>query len=727
MTPVLRHFVRHPWLVAAGAALVFALSVPATTMWPIAGHLFLVGQLLAIAAPAYHRGHRGAWGGAVLSFAAFAAAAIADGLARSGLTSVPGDLLLVGMMSTVLALSLGAIGHTVGRHRGLAEQARASEQRYHALLNSLPSGLLVLTPSGAIEMANGQAAALLDATPSDLAGRDVETLVDRGDWPKLAALLRNPGPGLPLRATLVTPLGRRQRTDWVCARHATEAGPRTLAYCWDAEPTIKQEEVSSSVTAAMRCLQEGVVLADLDGRIQFANAAAATIYGYATPEAMLGARLSDYISPAVSNDDRRVAREVPLRQADGTEIPVRVTTSPVLLDGERIGTVGVVTNLTEQKEMTNRAASADKLATLGRLVAGAAHEINNPLAAVLANAELLQASAPVTPAVLRDGLQVIVDESRRAGNIVRGLLSFARQHPVARSNVNLHSLVCDVLALRAGYLKASGIQVKFEGDESDVIVHADADQLKQVLLNLVVNAEDAVRNRSPRRLAVKVSRVGAVGLVFVDDSGSGIPEPLRERIFEPFFTTKPQGQGTGLGLSVSYGIVQEHGGSIWAEAAPLGGARFVVQLPVATGAVGQRQVPVRRSNPALATTGQRVLLVDDEGAIRDAARRILVRFGHQVTPAGSGAEALAAARTQVFDVIISDLRMPGMSGQELFAALQREQLLRHARFVVSTGDIADAQAADFVRVTNATVLLKPFELVRLLDLVAPDAQPAVAA
>jgi PAS domain S-box-containing protein len=726
MTAVLRHLIRHPWFVASGAAVVFALSVPATTVWPIVGHLCLVGQLVAIAAPACRHGHRGAWGGALLSLTAFAAADIADGLARSGLAGVPSDLLLVGVMSGVLASALGAIGQTVGRHRALAEQAKASERRYHELLNSLPTGLLVLTPELTIELANGQAATLLDAQPSCLAGRSLETLVAKKDWPRLGALLRTPQPGLPLRATLVAPSGRQARTDWVCAPHATQAGPRTLAYCWDAEDTIREEEATSRVMAALRCLQEGVVLADLDGRIQYANAAAARMYGHAKPEEMLSAHLSTYVSPAASGDStRRLATEIPLRQADGTEIPVRVTTSPVLLDGTQVGTVGVVTDLSHQKEMAHRAATADKLATLGRLVAGAAHEINNPLAAVLANAELLQAG-PASPEDLRASVQVIVEESRRAGNIVRGLLSFARQQPVARSNVNLHSLVCDVLALRAGYVKARGIDVRLEGNDSDVIVRADADQLKQVLLNLVVNAEDAVRDRVPRKVTVKVSRVGAVGMVFVDDSGSGVPESLRERIFEPFFTTKPQGHGTGLGLSVSYGIVREHGGSVWAETAPLGGARFVVQLPVAVGAAGQPAAPTRRSNPSLAATGRRVLVVDDEPAIRDAARRILTRFGHHVSTAASGAEALPVARSTQFDVIISDLRMPGLSGQELYAALEREQLLKGARFVVATGDIADAQSAEFVRLTDLQVLLKPFELVALLEVVSGASLAAAA-
>jgi two-component system NtrC family sensor kinase len=205
----------------------------------------------------------------------------------------------------------------------------------------------------------------------------------------------------------------------------------------------------------------------------------------------------------------------------------------------------------------------------------------------------------------------------------------------------------------------------------------------------------------------------------VEDSGLGVPEAVRGQIFEPFFTTKPEGEGSGLGLSVSYGIVREHGGQIWVEDSALGGASFVLELAAVEDRAGGA-VPAAAAAtvaPNARPSPRRVLLVDDEESIRATAQRILQRHGHDVDVAADGAAALLLLEAMEYDIVLCDLRMPNLSGAELYAELRRRGLARDAQFVVTTGDIADADAQRFLGEGQVPVLIKAFELTALLEAV----------
>jgi len=725
----------HVWLWTTAASLAFALSGVALDVLGSAGHFLILAHIAAVAIPALRLGRRGAWGGGLMSALAFAAtdAVYSKMLGRSHET--PGDLAIVVLTSLALAVLCGEFGQALHRQRQLTERARRSEQRFNNLLNSLPSGLLAVDSEGRIVLANRTAVDLLGCPLDDTLGSSLLRFVPEGDQPRMNEALAERQPGPPIRIPVVRPDGHRSRMGWLFSPYVEEGRPGVLLYFWDDEMTIQREQEATTLAAAVSSLREGVVLADQEGRIRFANRAAAAIYGCRSPGTMVGRALRDFAGASmVDGFEDRIARaqstgssyEALVRRESGAEVPVHVTTSPVRIDGALFGTIDVVTDLTEQKQIANRAALADKLATLGRLVAGAAHEINNPLGAVLAHAELLQLDGAVPQSQITS-LDVIIQETRRAGRIVRDLLSYARQNPIVKADVPLDRIVSDVLTMRAGYHRSNGIEVQVWNDARDVIVHADADQVKQVLLNLIVNAEDVIKERLDRRLEVRMTRVGTAALVLIDDSGPGVPETLRQRVFEPFFTTKPEGKGTGLGLSVSYGIVREHGGRIWVEASPKGGARFVVQLPLGKPAVEGEAMQLTPPVPAVTTPARtlRVLIVDDEPGIRRAAARILSRHGHSVTTAEGGSRALELARQETFDVIICDLRMPDLTGPECHAALKREGRLRDVVFVVATGDVADAQSHEFVHSEHLTVLLKPFDMASLLA-VLTKCEPAVA-
>jgi two-component system NtrC family sensor kinase len=718
---------RRIWAISGLAALSFALSAPLSEAHPMIGHLLVIAQVVAIALPAWRFGAAGAAGGSLFSFAAFAAAdavvAMQLGAARAGLWE---NLLLAGAATVGLGAVCGALGQGQVTQQRANAALRVAERRLAALIDAMPSGFLVASATGQIEFTNAQARRLLGLgeQPEGAIGRTLQDLVDPSSWSSLVPHLANPQPGEPIRLRLAGAPGIR--TGWVFGR-PTEAGAgRALAFFWNAEEQVRREEEALSLDAAARSLLEGVLLVDVAGVIRYANQAGAHIYGYGGPSELVGTLLSDHVAPRLLDGyAQRMAAarsvgwsaEVAIRRPDGEEVDVHVTTSPVNVGGVVIGTVGVVRDLTESKLIARRTALSDKQATLGRLVAGVAHEINNPLAAVVSHAELLQERDDLDVEA-RQSLGVIHTEGRRAGRIVRDLLAFARQRPVARTRVDLSEIALQCIALRESYARAAGIHVTVQSTGA-AMVQADPDQLKQVFLNLLGNAEDAVKVSAVKRIRVTVGHRCGSAVVLVSDSGPGVPERLRQQIFEPFFTTKKEGQGTGLGLAVSAGIVAEHGGRITVESGLEGGAEFVVELPVATGEPAPSpERPASAACPTGAGAVRHVLLVDDEGSIARGVSRLLARRGYSVRVAATGMEALALVRAARPDVIISDFRMPVMSGGELYDRLAAEGLLEGCRFVVSTGDIGDPEAHEFVQAAELPVLLKPYEVQQLLTVIA---------
>jgi CheY-like chemotaxis protein len=229
-----------------------------------------------------------------------------------------------------------------------------------------------------------------------------------------------------------------------------------------------------------------------------------------------------------------------------------------------------------------------------------------------------------------------------------------------------------------------------------------------VFLNLITNAEQAMERseRDKQRLIVRTRRAGDVIRIEIEDTGSGIPPNLLERIFNPFFTTKPTGSGTGLGLSISLGIVREHEGRIWAENAPHG-ARFVIELPIVT----PRKTGEYPSIPALApvTDRLRILVVDDEASVRVALQRYLASQSHEVETTASGKEALARMREDAFDAVIVDMRMPDLSGEQLFLELKARDPSYTERVIFTTGQLVDDSVRTFLASTGRPCVPKPFE------------------
>jgi PAS domain S-box-containing protein len=366
---------------------------------------------------------------------------------------------------------------------------------------------------------------------------------------------------------------------------------------------------------------DGIVTVDAAGRVTSANTAVAAAAGLPA-SGLVGRRCTTLVDPrdgarleglvAAALDGRRVRGEVRYRDGRGRPRVASVTAAPVAaVDGARAA-LGILRDVTEERRTAEQAVQREKLAAMGQLVSGVAHELNNPLAGVLAISELLLgepliAGPPDAPYVveprtrveLRELAAATHREARRAARTVSRLLDFARQHAPRRTAADVNRALVDALDLRRSALRLAGVDLALDLDYELPVAWADAHQLQQVFLNLIVNAEyalaghDGVRRLTLRTrvIAAPSARAGAPSAdasphiaVEVCDSGPGLAPGEATRVFEPFYTTKPDGAGTGLGLAVSAGIVREHGGTLRAESGPGAGATFIVELPAAAAA-----------------------------------------------------------------------------------------------------------------------------------------------
>ncbi len=368
-------------------------------------------------------------------------------------------------------------------------------------------------------------------------------------------------------------------------------------------------------------------------------------------------------------------------------------------------------DMTSERDMRARLMESDRLAAVGELVAGVAHEVNNPLSSISAFAQLLLRDGGLT-AAQRDSIEVIKSETLRAAQVVKDLLAFARRSEPQREPLDLNSVLSRTLRLRGYQLTSNKVNVETDLAAELPAVVGDARQLQQVCLNLVTNAIQAMATLGGGTLFVSTRRDGVHVVLDMRDTGPGIPEAARIHIFEPFFTTKGEGEGTGLGLSVSYGIITAHGGRIEVANTSNAGSTFRVTLPAVD---EQANDNARRESGGLVLrsplAGIRLLFIDDESALRSGVRAFGEIRGFTVVTAGDGIEGLEMVRTAAVDAIVCDLRMPGMDGPAFHERLRRERPGLAARTVFITGDVVTAIGRNAAN--RQPVIMKPFAFEKL--------------
>ena len=641
-----------------------------------------------------------------------------------------------------VAYAVCGIATDITERKRSDEALRVSEENYRAIFDACEDSIFVHDiETGAIVDVNPKASATFGYTREEFRRIDVGAL-GTGQRPytqrDAMALIKRAAAGEKLR---IEWHGRSRdgtlRWHEVFVKRVTIGGQdRILALARNinrrkaAEAALRASE--EQYHAMFNASIDGLALWNADGEIVDTNPALWRMYGYADAEASTlppGTRMGPSYHPAflravAAGESRHL--EMTERRRDGSVLELEVHAIPMHYQGQP-HVLTIAHDITEKKRSAEELArqreglyQREKLAALGSLLAGVAHELNNPLSVVVARAILLEEQG--YPATQAAALKIRT-AAERCARIVRTFLAMARQQPPARGPVAINEVVAAVLDMTAYALRTSGVEVTLDLAKSVPPVLGDADQLHQVLLNLVINAQQALQDQpAPRRLRVASCFDPAGGRIHVTvgDNGPGIPEDLRARVFEPYFTTKPTGIGTGVGLAVSFGIVDAHGGTLTVECPGAGGSLFTIELPAATAdAAGIAAGP---SSEARAS-GRRILIVDDEADIRDTLAEILTGARHHVVTAGSGSEALERMAAEHYDVILTDIRMPDVDGRALYQEIERRWPERVGRVVFVTGDTLATALREFAVETGRPVIEKPFvpgEVRRIVAELATD-------
>jgi two-component system, NtrC family, sensor kinase len=466
-------------------------------------------------------------------------------------------------------------------------------------------------------------------------------------------------------------------------------------------------------------ISPALCIVDRGGRIRRANRAFADLVN-APPASLIGRPWLAFVPPEWALDLQRVlepqgtGREVDLRTGERT---YAVTAVPIS-HGDPSAVVLLFDDQTERRRLQDQLIQSEKMSAIGQLIAGVAHDLNNPLASVVGFADYLT-EVPQVPPALREPLTVIREEAERASNIVKNLLSFARKQEHSRRPTALKPLLDATFLLLRNQLMANRVEARMEVDPDLPMPDIEPNQIQQVFVNLINNAAQAIASTGRPGMVIVRARRWLDGIaVDVVDTGPGMSEALAAQVFEPFFTTKPEGEGTGLGLSISQGIVREHGGRIMLSTEEGRGSTFTVQLPLAT----QPSPPQEDLASRPTSRRLRVLVVDDEPHILHYMRATLEAWGHVPVVATDGEEALDAATRDSFDLIISDLRMPRLGGREFYEELARRRSSMAARLVFSTGDTVRGDTLAFLESLGRPYLHKPFSLAELRRLLGEIAR-----
>jgi two-component system, NtrC family, sensor kinase len=624
--------------------------------------------------------------------------------------------------------------HSAARSPALAVHQTHADDAFYAVFDPSGEALVVIDSAGVIHRANRRARELLRFQESSSRHASLGDFLSGPPADQLASFctqrhraLRPPSleaalaSGFPVRITLRSILPGSQHL-LLCIEEGS------LVQRADA----KWRHLEAELRSVLDSVQAGVILLDPSGRFRFSNARFGQLFGLsgrdlgklANFEALRELIAERFRSPeAFAAPWKSYANGTADPGHDELELtrPARRVLErffrPVLdAEGRSLGWLELYSDVTGERQIQSKMLQTEKMAALGQLVSGIAHELNNPLTAIMGYAQLMLGHG-LEPAQLSDAKKVY-HEAERARRIVKNLLYFARENKPERTRVDLNEIVERTLALRSYELKIENIAVECELAPGLPHTMADPYQLQQVILNLLVNAEQALlEERGQGRVCIRTSHVvHGVGhrsrdriVMEVSDDGPGISAEISSRVFDPFFTTKPPGVGTGLGLSMVYGIVHQHGGDVAFENQPGGGARFIVDLPVVVAPAKEDEpAPSEPAGQAGALSAGRILVVEDEPTVAQLIVDVLREEGHHAEAVLDSQEGLTRLSRSPYDLVICDLRMPRLDGPAFYEALVRAGSSIRNRMIFITGDTLAPRTLEFLEQKRLPYLAKPF-------------------
>ncbi len=618
----------------------------------------------------------------------------------------------------------------------LFEMTKRAKKEWETTFNAMSDGIFIFDRAGQLIRVNRAGAAMEDTWPHLLLGRQCCDILRTSGDEKVCVVENTLAEGRSLTVE-VTP-ERFNRPLLVTAEPVIESGNRTVGVVCTARDLSELRKVEararehqSLLMNILESAREAIYAVDTEGYFQWCNSATV---------AAMGGRVEDLIGHhflevtfeadrtlAAESFEKAVKGEPRTYEArfsghDGHLRYALIDNAPIVVDGQTTAVLGIARDITEQKQERERAAQADKLRALGQLASGVAHDFNNALAAILGRAQLMRRD--LRDKRLSHNLDIIQTAAEDAAATVRRIQTFARQSEAKEFDLlDASTLLRDAVEItRTRWQNEASMRGLFYSveveTEEQLYVAGNASELREVFVNLIVNAVDAMPLGGQLGI-IGEGRNERVRLRFID-SGTGMTEEVRKRIFEPFYTTKGA-QGTGLGLAVSYGIIERHEGHINVESKPGAGTTFEIDLPAAHPAPARVEEPfIRQETPSL-----KVLVIDDEDFVRETLADMLTALAHDVVLASGGLEALAHLDSEHFDLVFTDLSMPGMDGWEVAREIRRRTGAEIGIVLVTGYGKATALPPGEQDLVNG-VIGKPFDFDQVAETIAKVSQKTVA-
>ncbi|HKW89387.1 MAG TPA: PAS domain S-box protein [Candidatus Acidoferrales bacterium] len=624
----------------------------------------------------------------------------------------------------------GSVVGASGLARDISSQ-REAESRFTDLFETLHEGVYISQPDGTLVDANPALVRTLGYTDKEelFAAKPEDHFFNSREFGPLLGVLERQGQ---LRDQEIL-LRRKDGSSvpvlnsCVAIRDASGQIVRIQGSLVDITERRQMErrlrEEQEFVRRLVACFPDVIVVLDTDGRYTFVSQRIQELLGY-TPEEIVGGELEDrphpedreammkFFKDLVSGKLPVGALEYRTRHKDGRWRIFRANASPLTdSDQKVIGVVASARDVTEAKQLEQQLLQTEKLAAIGQMVSGVAHELNNPLTAIIGVSELLRERAPDDS--FRRQTELVQKQARKAAGLVQDLLTFSRPSRPRSQQVRMVDLINRAIDLRRQALESCHISVEFDHPEHLPAVEADPNQLAQVFVNILSNAEQAISSiRNQGQIKIRADEVDGKLQVLIDDDGPGIPSEIRSKIFDPFFTTRRAGGGSGLGLTICLVIVKEHGGVIEALASPEGGARLRVLLP-ASSSPSTSEAAVSPAQRREGLKGSSILIVDDEDDIRELVSEGLGTRGASVDAASNADEAWSRLSRKTYDAVVCDFNLKGTGGLDLFDRVLQRDAHRTPRFLFITGDLLDPSQISSLEKKGARALQKPFQISEL--------------